>query len=271
MTWFLLLLCNHYANVHVCVPFILAFNKSDNARTKRNLIFSYAIPTHTRASWAFRGIGDTCVTSIGILGSCQTFKACYPYFKAPKYSHLNVHSNEFWILANSDSCLYHMEDGRQAFGVCCTNPVEATEEPPTDENTDDQKFESPFQTGVFAGMAWPPTIPPLPTHPPDHTGLINFFKLFKLNKIQFSCNSPSKLRSHNAASFWRSHNINNSSNNNNLGYETNNNATSFFHCHNSFNWWIKWNSEWLILFWLRCKKWQLGNDTNFKFKWLIEF
>lgn len=86
---------------------------------------------------------------------------------------------DYWILGNQDTCTYYTDDGRQAFGVCCTNPVETPQQP---EVADEQKVElptavaqSPFQgsqLGVFGIASWPP---PIPTHPPDHTGMFKFY------------------------------------------------------------------------------------------------
>lgn len=162
----------------------LAADEPKDSREKRQLFYTYVNPIATyRANWATRGIGETCLTSTGILASCQTFKTCYPYFKAPE--HLirfpNLNAWDYWVLGNSDTCSYYADDGRQAFGVCCTNPVqEAPTAPPSVDYTDEQKFEAPhreppFQSvGFFGGMAWPP---PIPTHPPDHAGIFFFIKI----------------------------------------------------------------------------------------------
>lgn len=111
------------------------------------------------------------------MGSCQAFKVCYPYFKAPEHFTKipNLNAWDYWVLGNSDTCSYYSNDGRQAFGVCCTNPIEETPPALSDDNTDEQKIVTPGQTlqsvGFFGGMPWPP---PIPTHPPDHAGTFPF-------------------------------------------------------------------------------------------------
>ena len=104
---------------------------------------------------------------MGILGSCQNFKACYPFFKLeepftkfPQFSGVDS-----WILGNYDTCTYYLDDGRQAFGVCCTNPVvqSVVNEIVMTKPEEDKKIESSFGSNF---INWPPQIP---THPPDHT------------------------------------------------------------------------------------------------------
>jgi hypothetical protein len=107
------------------------------------------------------------------LGSCHTYKECYPFFKDPLTKFPNLNAWDYWILGNQDTCNYYTDDGRQAFGVCCTNPLELAQGQP--EVADEQKVELPTaqlplqgnQFGVFGIASWPP---PIPTHPPDHTG-----------------------------------------------------------------------------------------------------
>lgn len=153
----------------------------DITRERRHLLHAYSSPVAwERNYWKLSGLGDTCLTSKGILGTCQTFKVCYPYFKGTdqliKYSNLNLW--DYWVVGNFDTCSFYSTDGRQTSGVCCTNPTQEVSAtiPLNDENgdsdTDDQKSKPPFQAGIFGGQAWPP---PLPTHPPDHTG--NYFTL----------------------------------------------------------------------------------------------
>jgi hypothetical protein len=138
---------------------------ADFNRTKRHLILSYRSPIAFQAQVSVRGIGETCLTSRGVLGTCQTYKTCYPFFKGPEpiTRFPNFNAWDYWVLGNSDTCSYYTDDGRQAFGVCCTNPIQSEET--STANPDEQKIPNyPFI------QAWPPTIPPLPTHPPDHTG-----------------------------------------------------------------------------------------------------
>lgn len=110
------------------------------------------------------------------MGACHTYKECYPFFKEPLAKFPNLNAWDYWILGNQDTCTYYTDDGRQAFGVCCTNPVEPSQ-PTIPEVADEQKVELPTsqetqypgtqtQFGVFGIQSWPPQIP---THPPDHT------------------------------------------------------------------------------------------------------
>lgn len=135
------------------------------SRKQRQLFFN--IPNQpVRASWA-GGEGYACITSRGILGSCQSFRNCYPFFKFPppgvRFPILTA--GDTWVLGNYDTCSYHTFDGRQANGVCCTNPI--TPSAPTvgsDENEQNKIGSPPTQTVPQFGQ-WPP---PLPTHPPNH-------------------------------------------------------------------------------------------------------
>ncbi|XP_055637867.1 transmembrane protease serine 9-like [Toxorhynchites rutilus septentrionalis] len=126
----------------------------------------------TRAtSWTQAlGDGSPCLTSKGHLGSCTSFRKCYPYFKVPDLSVW-----ESWVLGNYDTCSYFNDEGRQAFGVCCTNPI--TPLPPTETSTEKSPQVMTSGNEVPSGSekqppknnnypSWPP---PIPTHPPDHT------------------------------------------------------------------------------------------------------
>lgn len=114
-----------------------------------------------RARWA-GGEGYACITSVGVLGSCQPFMKCYPYFKAPpqgvRFPVLNAWDS--WVLGNRDTCNYYTNDGREAHGVCCTNPITPAA-PGENEGSEQNKIDLPVQTI----QNWPPQIP---THPPDH-------------------------------------------------------------------------------------------------------
>ncbi|XP_058818953.1 transmembrane protease serine 9-like [Topomyia yanbarensis] len=116
------------------------------------------------------GDGSPCLTSKGHLGFCTSFRKCYPYFKVPDLSVW-----ESWVLGNYDTCSYFNEEGRQAFGVCCTNPI--TPIPSTESSTEssittlgtaneigDESKQKPPKNNNYP--SWPP---PIPTHPPDHT------------------------------------------------------------------------------------------------------
>lgn len=127
------------------------------------------------ARWA-GGEGYTCITSRGILGSCQPLKKCYPFFKASqtivRYPVLNVWDS--WVLGNQDSCNFYTEDGREAQGVCCTNPITAAS-PPISDDTEQNKIDLPPVQNIPNFGSWPP---PIPTHPPDHTAATHPPSLF---------------------------------------------------------------------------------------------
>jgi hypothetical protein len=149
-------------------------------RQKRQIFFEFSQPiASVRAAWSKQsGIGGACLTSRGILGSCQSFRTCYPFFKSPELvtKYPNLQAWDYWVLGNHDSCSYFTPDGRQAFGVCCVNVIETPQvviedstSPPFTVASDEQKFELPNRQpalGIFS--VWPPALPPLPTHPPNH-------------------------------------------------------------------------------------------------------
>lgn len=72
-----------------------------------------------------------------------------------------------WVLGNYDTCAYFNKDGRQTYGVCCTNP----QRPPTaaaagEESVNKDEDKLPVTSNketLFSN--WPP---PIPTHPPNH-------------------------------------------------------------------------------------------------------
>ncbi|KAG5893554.1 hypothetical protein JTB14_013638 [Gonioctena quinquepunctata] len=129
----------------------------------------------------------SCFTAKGVLGKCVSFRQCYPYFKIPELGNFDS-----WILGMYDTCSYYTPQGRQMFGVCCTNPnpskpTEAsdssstTNEPIIEPEGSDPTVEavSPNESAknpFYPQSNWPPplpthspdnTIPPLPTHPPS--------------------------------------------------------------------------------------------------------
>lgn len=79
-----------------------------------------------------------------------------------------------WVLGNHDTCSFYTDDGRQAHGVCCTNPI--TPSPGTPDvaveqaDTEQNKVETPSIVQQInpsvPNLVWPP---PIPTHPPDHS------------------------------------------------------------------------------------------------------
>ncbi|KAH0819332.1 hypothetical protein MTP99_019164 [Tenebrio molitor] len=106
-----------------------------------------------------------CFTGKGVLGKCTSFRQCYPYFKVPELNNF-----ESWILGMYDTCSYYTAQGRQMFGVCCTNPVRPSdtgEEASSSTENSDSNSTSSEALPYYPQLAnWPP---PIPTHPPDHT------------------------------------------------------------------------------------------------------
>lgn len=118
------------------------------------------------ARWA-GGEGYACITSRGILGSCQSISKCYPFFKESSsvFRYPQLHAWDTWVLGNQDACSYYSDDGRQAQGVCCTNPI--TPLPPSAADDSEQnKIDLPPVQNIPTFGGWPPQVP---THPPDHT------------------------------------------------------------------------------------------------------
>ncbi|KAF9421594.1 hypothetical protein HW555_002527 [Spodoptera exigua] len=131
---------------------------------------------------AERGNGRGCITTLGKKGSCKTFNQCYPLLKVSDFS-----KEDGWVMGHYDNCRFINEENKEVHGVCCTDPVET----PPQQVPDVQRFgylqpAVPLQylpgyaaltrwsygnDGNFPKIPaqWPPTIPPLPTHPPDHT------------------------------------------------------------------------------------------------------
>ncbi|XP_072402812.1 uncharacterized protein l(2)k05911 [Diabrotica undecimpunctata] len=126
-----------------------------------------------------------CFTAKGVVGKCTSFRQCYPFFKIAEFGNF-----ESWVLGMYDTCSYYTAQGRQMFGVCCTNPNpgKPTESSPGSASTELPIVEAedtvidavqtndsaiPYFPQIFN---WPPplpthspdnTIPPLPTHPPS--------------------------------------------------------------------------------------------------------
>lgn len=149
------------------LPVSLASNvtEENSTRKARHLLLAVQNPaTVIRAAWA-GGEGYACITSRGILGSCRSFRDCYPFFKVPppgvRYPVLNAWDT--WVLGNQDTCNYFTDDGREAHGVCCTNPIQST--PIETDGSEQNKVEPPVQNNFQGFGGWPP---PIPTHPPDH-------------------------------------------------------------------------------------------------------
>ncbi|XP_028038367.1 proclotting enzyme-like [Bombyx mandarina] len=129
--------------------------------------------------------GEECVSTMGKKGTCKSFRDCYPLFKVADLS-----GWDGWVMGHYDTCSYISADNMEVFGVCCTEPVVT---PPQQEPDVQRLGLLPGQLPpipAFAGRVsaltaqwpfegisevrqipaqWPPTLPPLPTHPPDHT------------------------------------------------------------------------------------------------------
>jgi hypothetical protein len=60
-------------------------------------------------------------------------------------------------------------DGRQAFGVCCTNPITPTPAIDESKKTTTQKPNKITPISSSGSNQYPNWPPPVPTHPPNHT------------------------------------------------------------------------------------------------------
>lgn len=144
-------------------------------RSARQLLYSAGgQPPAIQSAWMLRD-GNNCVTAKGHIGTCTTYRSCYPYFKIP-----DLTIWESWILGNYDTCSFFNDDGRQTFGVCCSNPISAPVA--AEANGDRGEAGVDIQTSTTTSTTtttpvketgqkdnnypnWPP---PVPTHPPDH-------------------------------------------------------------------------------------------------------
>ncbi|CAH0724813.1 unnamed protein product, partial [Brenthis ino] len=123
--------------------------------------------------------GPNCETALGKRGTCKSYRECYPLFK--------VFGSEGWIMGHYDTCTY-ISNEKEVFGVCCTEPVGT----PPQQEPDVQRlgllrpsFPMPLtnlESFISSGLSpqwynnfyrqvpaqWPPALPPLPTHPPNH-------------------------------------------------------------------------------------------------------
>lgn len=159
---------------------------SNNTRDGKQLLL---FGTRQQTEEAF---GTDCETTLGKKGTCKSFRDCYPLFKVADLS-----GWDGWVMGHYDTCSYISGDNMEVFGVCCTEPVGT----PPQQEPDVQRLGilppaspmqlPPIQLAGFPGRLvtalspqwfygdgvnvrqipaqWPPTIPPLPTHPPDHT------------------------------------------------------------------------------------------------------
>ncbi|XP_045781003.1 transmembrane protease serine 9-like [Maniola jurtina] len=129
--------------------------------------------------------GVDCQTTLGKKGTCKNFRDCYPLFKV-----VNLSGYDGWVMGHYDTCSYINNENTEVFGVCCTQPVGT----PPQQEPDAQRFgvlqpsfpislsnypslvpsalSSQFafnnQLGRQIPSVWPPALPPLPTHPPNH-------------------------------------------------------------------------------------------------------
>ncbi|XP_072944154.1 uncharacterized protein l(2)k05911 isoform X2 [Epargyreus clarus] len=116
--------------------------------------------------------GANCVTTMGKQGTCKSYHDCYPLLKV-----VDLTGFDGWVMGHYDTCKYVNADSLEVFGVCCTEPVGT----PPQQEPDVQRLgllpsavPMNFPPMPLSGQRqipaqWPPTIPPLPTHPPDHT------------------------------------------------------------------------------------------------------
>lgn len=153
-------LCKNSSRLFSLPYLALNITADDAPRQERHLIYTFP-QSPVRASWA-GGEGYTCITSRGILGSCQSFRNCYPFFKVPtpvlRYPVLNAWDT--WVLGNYDTCSYYTDDGRQAHGVCCTNPITPTSPPVKDETEQNEqnKIDFPLKPNNQIFGSWPPPV-----------------------------------------------------------------------------------------------------------------
>ncbi|XP_063821183.1 transmembrane protease serine 9-like [Ostrinia nubilalis] len=159
---------------------------TNNTRDGKQLLY---FQTRSQTDGAF---GMDCETTLGKKGTCKSFRECYPLIKV-----VDVSGVDGWVMGHYDTCSYISADNMEVFGVCCTEPVGT----PPQQEPDVQRLGilpaaapmqlppmqlAGFQRGVLSALSaqwpfgtnfnfrqipanWPPTIPPLPTHPPDHT------------------------------------------------------------------------------------------------------
>lgn len=157
-----------FTQKHLFIPsynffllFILKAETSEtNSRSKRDINVVLRDITHNPVTtWGNQfGEGGACITAKATYGKCTSFKSCYPYFK--KIPNLSIFDT--WVLGQYDTCTYFTGDGRQAFGVCCTDP-------PKELNENKPVAIAPVDDSVVVAnkevSSWPPAYI---THPPNH-------------------------------------------------------------------------------------------------------
>ncbi|KAJ2947827.1 hypothetical protein O0L34_g9614 [Tuta absoluta] len=135
--------------------------------------------------------GMDCETTLGKTGTCKSFRECYPLLKVA-----DLTGWDGWVMGHYDTCSYISAENMEVFGVCCTEPVGTPPQqepdvqrlgllpnavpmqlPPVQLAGFPSRFVSAFSNTWNLGQGanvrqippgWPPAIPPLPTHPPDH-------------------------------------------------------------------------------------------------------
>ncbi|XP_032527749.2 proclotting enzyme [Danaus plexippus] len=153
--------------------------ESNRTRDDKQLLFLQARQANDET------FGRDCETTIGKKGICKSFRDCYPLFKI-----VDLSGYDGWVMGHYDTCSFVNRENSELFGVCCTEPVGT----PPQQEPDVQRlglFRPPYPISMnnyqhptpllpkWMNMneplhrqffsQWPPTIPPLPTHPPDHT------------------------------------------------------------------------------------------------------
>lgn len=165
---------------HVLICNTTIYRPAPVVRSARQLLYAGGgQPPMIQTAWMLRD-GNNCVTAKGHIGTCTTYRSCYPYFKIP-----DLTIWESWILGNYDTCSFFNDDGRQTFGVCCSNPISAPVAVDMASDRDEGGVTPQSSTSTSTTMTthttakpiietaqkdnnypnWPP---PVPTHPPDH-------------------------------------------------------------------------------------------------------
>ncbi|XP_022117558.1 proclotting enzyme [Pieris rapae] len=186
------------------VPEDIGFSENNGAFYTEDAVFINALPRSKRETNTTRdgkqllllqprqgdAFGLDCETTNGKKGTCKSFRDCYPLFKV-----VDLSGYDGWVMGHYDTCSYISGDNTEVFGVCCTQPVGT----PPQQEPDVQRLGllrpamplqfAPMQIPGFPNIPqataysqwlynanqrqvpaqWPPALPPLPTHPPNHT------------------------------------------------------------------------------------------------------
>ncbi|XP_045445381.1 proclotting enzyme-like [Melitaea cinxia] len=147
--------------------------ESKDAREGKQLLLLQARQTTNEKQLSLE-----CEATLGKKGTCKSFRDCYPLFKVVDLSGLDG-----WVMGHYDTCSYKDNDNKEVYGVCCTEPVGTPPQQEPDvqrlgllQPTYPLSYAKPLVPKPLAAQwpfnnypNWPPTIPPLPTHPPNHT------------------------------------------------------------------------------------------------------